>query len=287
MLLSLLMLATPAQALDCVDYELQGSMPAHESTDLPINARMVLKIYAWSTDDMTVRMVEDVSGDDVATSIETFDEATQAFLIVTPDADLSPSTAYRVEILRDDAVEDIVRFTTGTGADETAPSDPSVLDTDFQSQTDEWGDWNTFSVDIDPSTDERTAVMYRIEIGDETFSAPLVRYALSAQARMSDDPCNSDEAGNSDPAAVWVQVSAIDAAGNVSGSDVYEPEEETGGGEDSGDPGDSGDPVGSGDDDSEDGDSADGCAVVSAPAAMSLVMMGLLAAGTRRRRSEG
>lgn len=239
-----------ALALDCDDFNLTDSLPVSGAHEQPQNTQIVLAAYASYVDDAP-RLINAETGASISTTVTHFAHGTQHRWVLEPRSLLAPGTAYRAELLRGGEVADSISFITGSGTDVVAPDAPSVLGTDSAFASDTWGDWASFSVEIDPVADD-AHVYYELTLTPLGGEA-LVRYSMTADARFFDDPCNSDEAGLLEADSAAVEVVAIDVAGNRSDGGGYTP------------------PSGGG----------PGCSVAAAPAGLLAALLAL--AGARRR----
>lgn len=273
--------SAPAWALDCVDYELRGSLPARDAVDQPVNAQVVVQTYSFFAEGLSVVLLDGVTGAAVSVSETTSHFGTSGQWRLIPTAPLSPGQDYHVEIRdTEGTLRDTISFATGSAQDDTPPTAPSVLSAESSQETDTWGDWNTWSLALSPATDAH-GVLYELELSpNEDFSGSFIRIGLDEAPFLRDTPCETDEVATWDAETTWIRVRAIDVAGNASDSTTAEPPG----------PSDTGTPTEE-EEEEESGKSEEGgCATLGGTASsaglLGLVgLVGLLA--RRRRRSLG
>ena len=214
----------PAMALDCIGYELQGSLPADGAVAQPLNALVLVQAASDRPDALSVLVRDGKTGTPIPAEIRAEHVGTIAQWVLRPDGLLEPVHLYQIEVHdEDDTILSALSFSTGTTTDEEPPSEPAVLSASSSHDTDTWGEWYAWTVEVSPAIDA-SGVRYQLELADSAdFTDPLVRTGLQERVRLYDSPCNTDPAAQLDAATTWLRVSAVDVAGNISGSAVFEP----------------------------------------------------------------
>ncbi len=274
--LLLALTSTPAHALDCVDWMVNGSMPTDQATAVPTNAQITVRLYSWH-EDPPAPVLFDAAGAVVTTTLDTHVQGTDKIFVLTPDADLAADSAYSVTVehpFTDGPPTPVTSFTTGDWQDVNAPPEPLVNGVSASHETDEWGDWYSFIVAIDPIADE-SEYKHEVTLRDVNTDESFVRWQLTPGEAFHDNPCNTDLAARLDPTNTEVTVRSFDIAGNISGEEVIGPQ-----------PGDTGDTGDTGPTDSGGGGMTGGsrCDVAGAGAVGGL-LFALPLLGLRRRES--
>ncbi len=211
-----LSISSPAWALSCLDWEVQGALPASGAVEVPTNARIVVQVYSWD-DSQSAPILRDADGNEVATTIDAHDAGSEVTFFLTPGEPLAPGP-YTVEVERawDGAPEVATSFVVGDAADVTPPLPPTIVDVRGDHDTDEWGDWDDLTVEMPQDSLDDNGVIYELTITDTTSDQTWLRYSLSPTASLSDNPCSDDDAALVLAHRANVDVRALDVAGNSS-----------------------------------------------------------------------
>jgi hypothetical protein len=222
-----LALSAPAAALDCIDRDITGALPADESVDQPINALVTVRVYGSAQ--FSELILRDEDDRKIAGTSQVFPAGSDAVVVFTPDGLLAPGVTYAAEVEWDDGQVDAAQtFTTVDEEDTEVPTEPEVVSVTQSHEEDEWGNWDSLLVDVQPATDAN-GLRYEVKIStDEAFTSPFVRFQFARGEQFTNDPCSIDEVALLDPAGLFVEVTAIDVAGNRSDGTLSEPREEGG-----------------------------------------------------------
>jgi len=239
--LLLSLMALPALALSEA-YGIDTARPLDGGVDVPVNTMPVvqaqgLRLGGPTDDELHELVLVDYSSE---TKVDASVEDIGAGLYrLVPDEELSANTEYVLMAIPDiygsSGVTPITRFTTGEEVDEDVPTIPQPIGVQQVSETDEWGDWHSFSVEQRPAVDP-VGVVYAVVVesvdcaraGD--CGMPPMSYALggAAAGEPSHDGTTENETlrffsnptGESDPLATLqpldsvVRIFTEDLAGN-------------------------------------------------------------------------
>lgn len=167
--LLLSMMSLPAHALSEA-HGIDRARPLEGGVEVPLNTMPVVKVHGvhlgGPTDDSAHELVlMDYSSETrVAASV---DEIGAGLFRLDPDELLSADTEYVLMVIPgiygEETATPITRFTTGAETDEDVPTIPQPIGVRQISDTDEWGDWHTFSVEQRPAIDS-VGVVYSVEV---------------------------------------------------------------------------------------------------------------------------
>jgi hypothetical protein len=204
-----------ALALDCDFSSFHDTLPVDGATEVPLNGRVSVvaadvdnSVELWSSDGVT----------QVDIALQQVDLGGGKYLNeLTPSEALVANTAYEVRLFEDAILFATRTFTTGTTEDHESPTNTSFVDVRQQVETDEWGDWAEFAIDLEPSIDA-SPFWYEVELAsDASFVGSWTRFSVRPEgARFFDGPCSVDPAALLSAEATHVRVRAVDVAGNAS-----------------------------------------------------------------------
>ena len=265
-LLSALLSTTPAQALSCMEGVFDSS-PDMDVITLPANG----KIIVWNAASFdvtgfsdTLELVDEDTGQLIDIELQAISSTVTEVLPVEP---LNSDHMYvlRTNWGNPEETWSHAAFVLENNTDLTAPEQPSILSSERDYGTWEWGDWDKQHISVDASVD---TAYFKVELSsspDFHISETILEKSLTGVISIGYDECHSNIHAQEIGEMTHVRIKAVDFAGNESEwSNVFDL--------DASEPGPSGSDKAQG-----------GCSSLSSPASPALLLLGAAMLGWRRR----
>ena len=213
------LLSSTAYGLSCANGPI-ASLPENGMTDVPVNAQIAVWYSLSTPDDTPLFIVNQASGDVVASTTTPIEGSGDAFLFV-PHEDLPANTSFyltrEVERTLTGEYPPFATFTTGEQVDELPPGQPDIMDLAKQdNKRGPWGDTDNITARVSQPGE---AVYYRMELADNAdfidSEISTIYGTANDTIRVGSGPC--EHTLDRDASSVkHVRITAIDLAGNES-----------------------------------------------------------------------